>query len=171
MKEIEKLMALRGKVEDVEKKTVDAAIDLFNDSFKLLLNDARLLIISGVKTERDYSTVWEAMSEIGKLAERFHDDELVFPVLVTNKDARLYLAKYGKEVILKQQIKRALTYLVKALLLTKIYFFGINFSCPPIYGLKATGTLTLPSSFTLFSKKAINPRGVAKTVLLSVDTK
>ena len=101
MKEIEKLMALRGKVEDVEKKTVDAAIDLFNDNFKLLLNDARLLIISGVKTERDYSTVCEAMSEVGKLAERFHDDELVFPVLVTNKDARLYLAKYGKEVILK----------------------------------------------------------------------
>lgn len=101
MKEIEKLMALRGKVEDVEKKTVDAAIDLFNDNFKLLLNDARLLIISGVKTERDYSTVCEAMSEIGKLAESFHDDELVFPVLVTNKDARLYLAKYGKEVILK----------------------------------------------------------------------
>ena len=101
MKEIEKLMALRGKVEGVEKKTVDTAIDLFNDNFKLLLNDARLLIISGVKTERDYSTVCEAMSEIGKLAERFHDDELVFPVLVTNKDARLYLAKYGKEVILK----------------------------------------------------------------------
>ena len=101
MKEIEKLMALRGKVEDVEKKTVDTAIDLFNDNFKLLLNDARLLIISGVKTERDYSTVCEAMSEIGKLAERFHDDGLVFPVLVTNKDARLYLAKYGKEVILK----------------------------------------------------------------------
>lgn len=101
MKEIEKLMALRGKVEDVEKKTVDAAIDLFNDNFKLLLNDARLLIISGVKTERDYSTVCEAMKEVSKLAERFHDDELVFPVLVTNKDARFYLAKYGKEVILK----------------------------------------------------------------------
>ena len=101
MKEIEKLMALRGKVEDVEKKTVDTAIDLFNDNFKLLLNDARLLIISGVKTERDYSTVCEAMSEIGKLDERIHDDEMIFPVLVTNKDARLYLAKYGKEVILK----------------------------------------------------------------------
>lgn len=101
IREIDKLMSLRGKLEGADKKTIDEAIDLFNDNFKLLLNDARLLIISGVKTERDYSAVCEAMSEIAKLAERIHDEELVFPILKTNKDARLYLAKYGKEVILK----------------------------------------------------------------------
>lgn len=101
MKEIEKLMSLRSKVENDEKKVVDRTIDLLNDKFKLLLNDSRLFIFAGVKTERDYSEVCEAMKEVSKLAERFHDDELVFPVLETNKDARLYLAKYGKEVILK----------------------------------------------------------------------
>ena len=53
-------------------------------------------------------------------------------------------------------------------ILLLIYAFGPTLSIPPIYGLKATGILTLPSSFTLFSKKAIKARGVAKTVLFRV---
>ena len=101
MKEIEKLMSLRSKVENDEKKVVDRTIDLLNDKFKLLLNDSRLFIFAGVKTERDYSEVCEMMSRINELAEKVHDNELIFPILKTNKDARVYLAKYGKEVILK----------------------------------------------------------------------
>ena len=101
MKEIEKLMELRNKVEADEKKVVDRTIDLLNDNFKLLLNDSRLLILAGVKTERDYSEVCKKMAEVRKIAERFHDENVSFPVLETNKDARLYLTKYGKEVILK----------------------------------------------------------------------
>lgn len=101
IREIEKLMNLRGKLEGTDKKAIDKAIDLFNENFKMLLNDARLLIISGVKTERDYSEVCEMMSRINELAEKVHDKELIFPILKTNKDARVYLAKYGKEVILK----------------------------------------------------------------------
>lgn len=101
IREIDKLMNLRGKVEADEKKILDKTIDLLNKNFKLLLNDARLLLISGVKTERDYSEVCEAMNKTNELAEKIHDDELVFPILKTNKDARVYLAKYGKEVILE----------------------------------------------------------------------
>lgn len=101
IREIDKLMSLRGKLEGADKKTIDEAIDLFNENFKMLLNDARLLIISGKRTERNYIEVCEMMSRINEITERIHDEELVFPILKTNKDARLYLAKYGKEVILK----------------------------------------------------------------------
>ena len=45
---------------------------------------------------------------------------------------------------------------------------GISFSLPPIYGLNATGILTVPSSLRLFSRNAINILGGATTVLLSV---
>ena len=53
-------------------------------------------------------------------------------------------------------------------------FFKIYFSIfvfPPIYGCKAFGIFTLPSSFKLFSKKAINILGGATTVLFNVWAK
>src|SRR5574344_1103116 len=42
---------------------------------------------------------------------------------------------------------------------------------PPIYGLKLSGILTLPSACKLFSKNAISIRGGATTVLFSVCAK
>ena len=48
------------------------------------------------------------------------------------------------------------------------YFLGTSFSVPPMYGLNASGIETVPSSFKLFSKNAINILGGATTVLFKV---
>ena len=51
------------------------------------------------------------------------------------------------------------------------YFQPPIFSLPPIYGLRASGILTLPSAFKLFSRNAMSILGGATTVLLSVWAK
>lgn len=48
------------------------------------------------------------------------------------------------------------------------YNYFLMTSFPPIYGLRATGIRTLPSSQRLFSRNAISIRGGATTVLFSV---
>ena len=50
-----------------------------------------------------------------------------------------------------------------------VYYFIIVF--PPIYGCNALGILIVPSSFKLFSRKAINILGGATTVLFNVWAK
>ena len=62
--------------------------------------------------------------------------------------------------------------------LYKLYIYTdtllINYlitSIPPMYGLNATGTFIVPSSFKLFSRNAINILGGATTVLFNVCAK
>ena len=55
-------------------------------------------------------------------------------------------------------------------LISHIYYYFIT-DFPPIYGLKASGIFTDPSSFKLFSKNAINILGGATTVLFKVCAK
>lgn len=99
-REIDKLMALREVVSEEEKKFVDETIDMLSDTFKNILIETRIYIITGVREERDYKEVIEAMSKIKMLADNANNG-LEFPILETDKDARVYLVKYGKEVIMK----------------------------------------------------------------------
>lgn len=99
-REIDKLMALREMVSEEEKKFVDETIDMLSDTFKNILIETRIYIITGVREERDYSEVINAMSKIKMLADNANNG-LEFPILKTDKDARVYLVKYGKEVIMK----------------------------------------------------------------------
>ncbi len=103
IREIDKLMKLRGIViEDDERRIVDNAINQFNEGFRSLLQDSRKYLMTGEKNEREYGEICTTMQVVRKISEKFQDEELVFPVLQNEKEARVYLAKYGKEVILNK---------------------------------------------------------------------
>lgn len=102
-REIERLMKLRELTHDEEKVFVNDAINMLNESFKRLLQDSREYLLTGEKGKFGrYDDICTILQKLRNISEKFQDEELVFPVLQNEKEARVYLAKYGKEVILNK---------------------------------------------------------------------
>ena len=73
---------------------------------------------------------------------------------------------------MRLQLLHFYTYILHITLYISLRFYAFwSLSCPPMYGLKTSGITIVPSSWRLFSRKAISILGDATTVLLSVWAK
>lgn len=99
-REIDKIMALKKVVNDNEKESIDNIVETFSNGFKKILLNTRKYLLSGDENfECDLSHEVQAMDELIAIADKTGSEEFIFPELKSIEDAKVYLLKFGKEVI------------------------------------------------------------------------
>ncbi len=96
MYEIERLESLKGKLNEEEKLQFDQCIDVFNTSFKDMIKNVGIQIVSEKGSVYKSTNLLPAFERIYFLAKKYDVD---FPEITNEQDARLYIVKYGKEIL------------------------------------------------------------------------
>ncbi len=99
-REIDKVMALKKVVSDNEKESIDNIVETFSNGFKKILLNTRNYLLSGDESiECDFPQTMQAMNELIAIASKTGKEEFIFPELKSIEDAKVYLLKFGKEII------------------------------------------------------------------------
>ena len=93
MKELDKIMAESAKKGKEEQKVVDVALRTIDETFEKLVESSKSFILEGVRTKVDMT---EAMDALKKLREIVGD---IIPEIKSEKYAKIYIVKYGKEIL------------------------------------------------------------------------
>lgn len=95
--EIEKMMEIRDKATPEQKTMMDQAMSIFKTSFEELIENSRIYLLTGQKQPLDFSAALEALHTVKACAD---DVGIEFPNIENQKDAILYITKFGKEIVL-----------------------------------------------------------------------
>lgn len=91
--EIQKVMAVREGASEADKLAIDQALAVISNVFKELLDVTRHFLMTGERKEVELS---EGMEALKVLKEKVGND---FPNIETEKEAKVYIVKFGKEII------------------------------------------------------------------------
>lgn len=96
MSEIERLESLKGKLNEEEKLQFAQCVDIFNTSFKDMIKNVGVQIVGEKGSVYKSTNLLVAFEKIYSLAKKYGVD---FPEIANEHDARLYVIKYGKEIL------------------------------------------------------------------------
>ena len=94
--EIEKMLKVREKLTVEQKKIFDESINTVGETFKQTFTSAIVGKVRGEKKEVNLKGAKEALNTISKLAKEVGID---FPEFKTDKETRVYVLEYGKEIV------------------------------------------------------------------------
>ena len=95
--EIEKMMRLREVLEGDEKKELDQAMTIVGETFKRMIFNVGEEI-KGKGNDIDFTSAKAALNTISALARKSKID---FPEFKTTEEVKVYILKYGMEIVRK----------------------------------------------------------------------
>lgn len=96
MSEIERLESLKGKLNEEEKLQFAQCVDIFNTSFKDMIKNVGVQIAGEKGSVYKSTNLLAEFKKVSLLAKKYGVD---FPEITNEQDARLYVVKYGKEIL------------------------------------------------------------------------
>lgn len=92
IKEIEQMMERRATASDSEKNAIDEAIRNIASTFREMLKNARIAVLTGEEKQVDLEKAKEAMKIIFNSAEQEWSDE----------EAKTFVLKFGNDIIVSK---------------------------------------------------------------------
>ena len=96
MTEIERLESIKSKLNEEEKLQFAQSLDVLNTSFKEMIKNVGVQIVQEKSVVCRSTNLLSALEKISSFANKYGVD---FPEITNEQDARLYVVKYGKDVL------------------------------------------------------------------------
>ncbi len=95
MREIDKIMQKYANMTLDDKKIVDASIEIISGIFKAMIQGSTEFIKNGKHEQIDMSNAIEALKKLRDVV-----GEEIIPEIENEQEARIYITKFGKEILL-----------------------------------------------------------------------